>query len=274
MKLSRQTSFFIVLLLLVVILWASSFLLLQLGEGGRGTFGDMFGMVNALFTGLAFAGVVYTLLQQNTLIDQQQKSIEIQKEELALTRQEFHDQTNTFRQQSFESTFFNLLKMHTDTINGMVLFKYEDIDCNSFERVVGKEVVHKFNLYVAERYNDIGISAVGEAVWGFESYIEYYSISIQGLFTYIEASNYVNKAKYIEIIKRSISIDEIQMLFLYAMYEGGRLKEIINTYSLLEFCREIDVDELIEAYLFDEDIKPTAFGLTEWPEYIKERFKN
>lgn len=30
----------------------------------RGLFGDMFGALNALFSGLAFAGIVYTLIQQ------------------------------------------------------------------------------------------------------------------------------------------------------------------------------------------------------------------
>jgi hypothetical protein len=32
----------------------------------RGLFGDMFGAVNALFAGLAFAGIVFTLFQQRT----------------------------------------------------------------------------------------------------------------------------------------------------------------------------------------------------------------
>jgi hypothetical protein len=30
----------------------------------RGQFGDMFGVVNTLFTGLAFAGLIYTILLQ------------------------------------------------------------------------------------------------------------------------------------------------------------------------------------------------------------------
>ena len=41
----------------------------------QGTFGDMFGAVNALFSGLAFAGLIVTLLYQ--------------KEELKLQREEY-----------------------------------------------------------------------------------------------------------------------------------------------------------------------------------------
>lgn len=47
----------------------------------RGTFGDMFGAVNALFSGLAFAGIVYTILLQR-------RELELQREELRATRAE------------------------------------------------------------------------------------------------------------------------------------------------------------------------------------------
>jgi len=33
-------------------------------ETGRGTFGDMFGAINALFTGITLAGLIYTIYQQ------------------------------------------------------------------------------------------------------------------------------------------------------------------------------------------------------------------
>jgi hypothetical protein len=47
----------------------------------RGQFGDIFGGVNALFTGLAFAGVIYTILLQR-------QELGLQREELRLTRDE------------------------------------------------------------------------------------------------------------------------------------------------------------------------------------------
>ena len=46
----------------------------------RGQFGDLFGGVNALFTGLAFAGVIYTILLQR-------RELELQREELRLILQ-------------------------------------------------------------------------------------------------------------------------------------------------------------------------------------------
>ena len=74
----------------------------------RGTFGDMFGAVNALFSGLAFAGVIIAIFLQR-------KELEFQREELELTRGEFEKQTDEFEKQNdnlniqrFENTFFNM----------------------------------------------------------------------------------------------------------------------------------------------------------------------
>lgn len=49
----------------------------------RGQFGDVFGSVNALFSGLAFAGFIYTVFLQR-------EELALQRNELELTRQELH----------------------------------------------------------------------------------------------------------------------------------------------------------------------------------------
>lgn len=52
----------------------------------RGTFGDMFGAINTLFSGLAFAGVIYAVFLQS-------KELKLQREELELTRNELEKST-------------------------------------------------------------------------------------------------------------------------------------------------------------------------------------
>ena len=61
--------------------------------GDRGTFGDMFGVANAFFSGLAFAGVIYAILMQ-------QSELGLQRKELELTREEFKRSADIARQQS------------------------------------------------------------------------------------------------------------------------------------------------------------------------------
>jgi hypothetical protein len=48
---------------------------------GRGQFGDMFGGLNTLFAGLAFAGIIFTIFLQ-------MKELALQREELRMTRDE------------------------------------------------------------------------------------------------------------------------------------------------------------------------------------------
>ena len=70
----------VVLMATVVGLWALSGYVLN-SDANRGTFGDMFGAINALFSGLAFAGIIYTILLQR-------HELELQREELRATRSE------------------------------------------------------------------------------------------------------------------------------------------------------------------------------------------
>ena len=78
----------------------------------RGTFGDMFGGVNALFSGLALAGIIFTILLQR-------KELEYQREELSKTREEFKIQNKTLQIQRFENTFFSLLNLHHKIVDGI-----------------------------------------------------------------------------------------------------------------------------------------------------------
>jgi len=57
-----------------------------------GQFGDLIGGVNALFTGLAFAGVIYTILLQR-------RELALQREELRLNREELHRSADAQLQQ-------------------------------------------------------------------------------------------------------------------------------------------------------------------------------
>lgn len=74
--------------IIVIIFWSLSWWLLgDKSFDERGTFGDMFGAVNALFSGFAFLGVIYAILLQRT-------ELSLQRAELSLTRQELQKSAN------------------------------------------------------------------------------------------------------------------------------------------------------------------------------------
>lgn len=53
-----------------------------------GLFGDSFGVVTCLFSGLAFAGMIITIHMQHNQLELQRKELGLQRKELAMTRDE------------------------------------------------------------------------------------------------------------------------------------------------------------------------------------------
>jgi len=89
---------FILLIMIVLIIWFGGWWYIDsniLPINDRGAFGDKFGFSNSLFSALALAGIIYSILLQ-------QKELNLQGKELSDTRDEF-------KNQNFQTTFFNLL---------------------------------------------------------------------------------------------------------------------------------------------------------------------
>ncbi len=64
----------------------------------RGQFGDMFGAVNALFSGLAFAGLIFTIFLQRRELALQREELKLQREEMAKSRDELARQAKVQEQ--------------------------------------------------------------------------------------------------------------------------------------------------------------------------------
>ncbi len=78
---------------------------------GPGEFGDMFGGVNAIFSELAFIGVIWAILLQK-------EELGLQRQELKDTRQELAGQlelqNSTFKRQAFDSVFLQMISLQAE----------------------------------------------------------------------------------------------------------------------------------------------------------------
>ncbi len=101
--------------------------------GDRGSFGDMFGSINALFSGLALAGVIYAILLQR-------KELSLQREELELTRKELAKAAKAQEKSA------NLLSQQLE------------MSIDSKKRIMEKEVMEAEPFFVKDR----GGSKTGE----------------------------------------------------------------------------------------------------------------
>ncbi|OHT45827.1 putative phage abortive infection protein [Flavobacterium tructae] len=105
MKEENDNLKFIILLLSISLLWVWSWIFIDkfVAIEQRANFGDKFGFINSLFSGLALAVIIYSIILQ-------QKELNLQRKELSDTRQEFKDQ-------NFQTTFFNLIKTQQQIVN-------------------------------------------------------------------------------------------------------------------------------------------------------------
>lgn len=80
--------YLILIVVLILSMWAASWYFIPQWYNKQpleaGTFGDMFGAVNALFSGLAFAGLIYTIAVQRQELQTQSKSIDMQTDEMKI----------------------------------------------------------------------------------------------------------------------------------------------------------------------------------------------
>jgi hypothetical protein len=113
-------------------------------EAARGTFGDKFGAINALFSGLAFAGIIVTLALQRQ--DLAQQRVEIER-----TNQELIAHGVTLKRQRFESTLFHMLALHSDILDKLKISSSTNRDAFQAFNDFLKQLTPEFPVFHAVR---------------------------------------------------------------------------------------------------------------------------
>lgn len=118
----------IALLVSVFAVWAISWIFvvdLIPDPSGRSAFGDMFGAVNSLFSGLAFAGVIYAILLQR-------KELKMQRQELKMTRRELRKSARA-------------QKLQSEATKGLLLLEERRRQLDEYERIRNLDIVLKIS---------------------------------------------------------------------------------------------------------------------------------
>jgi hypothetical protein len=205
--------------------------------------GDTYGIVNSLFSALAFAGLFYTIL--------------IQRKELKETKQEFITQNATLRTQRFENTFFSLLDQRHRLISqhrieipsqGPVVTGLED---QGKLRVEGLAIIESLNRDLTERLkmfdlsteqkvNDTTFTNFGiqynKAIHYYKSFVPFYVGSLHSILKFAEQSNLIeddDRQFYFNIIRTHLSLPEKMFLYYYMSIapiesSGGKYRESIR----------------------------------------------
>jgi hypothetical protein len=189
----------------------------------RGQFGDMFGGLNALFSGLAFAFVIYSLIIARTDI----------------------------KRERFENTFFNLLSHHHQTIENLT-YDGKIIGRTAFEwsfNNLNKTLESTVSLTASRKefYEDLNTSYFYYYL-GEKRVMENYYNSLSNLLSFIETSNEIDpqrKMFYYSIVVNEMSffekIDLYYYIGLYREPHNSALRQIERKYKFLNDVFDIHI---------------------------------
>ena len=263
----------------VIILWTVYLSIIWLSnwplKEDKGEFGDTFGALNALFAGLAFAGVIYAILLQQRELKLQREELELQRKELEETRAEIRGQKETLQKQNFESSFFQLLNLHSEIVNSIVVPRgnifQKDRDYIEFSGrgcfgyLLGnlrnrlKEAIDE-NRPKTEVFNDTYEDKFFSI---FQTYIGHYFRHLYNVVKFVHGHEFFDqkelkeKKRYTNFIRAQLSSNELGVLFYNCLSNrGAKFKDLVEKYALFE--------DMPSDVLIDEEHRkfyaPSAYG--------------
>lgn len=240
--------------------------------------GDAAGLVNGLFSALAFAGVIYAIFLQR-------HELELQRGELEDQKMEFRIQNATLMRQRFENTFFNMLQMQHQITESLKYRYGVQVRNPNFEigklvpaylteekEVKGREVFTFLYEHAgwqdgSERYKGLkrymakkGIEAYNKC--GVPTSLGHYFRHLYHIFKFIAKSPLIDnedRLEYASMVTAQLPRYELVFLYYNGLSEFGRrkFKPIIEELGLLENLRR---DLLVKNFQCDIDYAPSAWG--------------
>ena len=232
----------------------------------RGTFGDMFGAVNALFSGLAFAGLIVTLIYQKEELKLQREELRETRNELNAQKLEFQEQNKTMKRQRFENTFFNMLSLQQEIIANLSYEYYAspNIRPHNIPEEIFYKGAPKGQLHGRETFEGIYKHAIIEyngarhadgiiKILKQNGYIAYPVISVTTrfdhyfrhlyhIYKFVDTSDLIEDSErydYACIIRSQLSDYELVMMFYNCLTANGRdkFKPLIEKYAVFNNLR-------------------------------------
>ncbi|HHF2921133.1 hypothetical protein D8S93_24550 [Vibrio sp. VGrn 2] len=200
-----------------------------------GEFGDFFGgVLNPILTFLMFIGLIITII--------------VQKTELALARNEFNrtanalvEQSESSKTQSIETTFFNLLKIHLDSIESLK-FNNSALCCIINEKndsSSGRAVFSSILKWMDKDDPNTTYSSFQET----ENHIVgHYFRGLYQILSFIDSCELTDseKEKYSRIVRAQLSTDELAVLYFNCICEkvdSGQFRRLLIKFKILEHLK-------------------------------------
>jgi len=209
---------------------------------GVNEFGDMYGALNTLFSGLAFSGVIVSIFLQSA-------ELRATRAEMKAQVVQFEHQTKAMQRQVFESSFFSMMDLH-NTISSNLRNE------NKFKELFGGLIhiatkTHHYNRTLREHLDDIYNEFMAEAY----AHVGHYFRYIYQIMKFIDRSELSKDERtvYMNILRAQLSNYELVLLFVNCQCykRSDKFKELVESYGFFE-------------HIYDSDLKEFLSGMNEF----------
>jgi hypothetical protein len=250
----------IVVIMLIIAIWAIGgfvmyYFLYRCSPTDAGTFGDMFGVVNALFSAFAVVGIFYTIRLQKAELRDTKLEISRQADNAARHAETSIKQNKNLVLQRFENTLFNLI-----TIYNQIVTEFKD-DTNRYkgkeafpfylDKVLSKYRIGNTGTYenyfpsdrsdFVDRYN---LNATGEA-----DATSYYYRHVTNILIFIKDATLSKKRRkfYLGMFLSLLSDSELKMLYFHISFDN-EVNSREQSDNLQRYCKDENVFSRIKGW--------------------------
>lgn len=243
---------------------------------------DMFSAASALFSAFAFSGLIYTIILQRRDLAFQLEELQQTREELRGQKEQLAAQNVTFRRQSFETRFFEWIKLHHEITNAIefqsphrglrkgrdcfgsfielmrinyVNFLLANSPQGEKERKHGEnnsEHIERLRNQIPTSTKDIAITVYESVYTQIQGNIGHYFRNLYNLVKFVNNSDISQREKrfYTNIVRAQLSSYELALLFYNCLSPQGykKFKPLIEQFGLL---KNMDSSLLISSQLID-----------------------
>jgi hypothetical protein len=236
----------------------------------KNAFSDTFNALNALFSGFAFACLIFAVFMQREELSLQRKELILARNEAKATRLEIQGQkeqailqNNTLSRQAFENTFFQLLMQHAGILSEMTIsdmgktqkgrqcfsIEFERIHQN-YNNIQSSNQVSVENLLRTTCEN---LKPANQQQFG------HYMRSLLTLYEFVDNGDISNKVLYANFISSQLSSPELSILMYTIIFDKNysRLKALVEKYGVL---KELTQSDVVERSVYLTMFEPSAFG--------------
>jgi hypothetical protein len=236
-----------------------------------GVFGDSFNVLTSLFTGLAFAGVIISVVLQT-------QELKEAREEFSGQRKALENQQYEMTVQSFDNKFFQMLNLFNNVVENLT---YRTVNRMSRERELhhGREVIQLIkndleSRIISREYNNLNLFQIifDQLNAKYDTTFKYCFINLYQILKYIDKNSNIeeNPKEYTNIVRAQLSKDELVLLFYNAYgvieFSGEHYKNLIEKYALFEHLNYNDLNPDGKNHIVDLlllEYKEEAFGKNE-----------